>query len=439
MNFLRKAFSPILLIISFLVLIYVFYKSEIFYEGDKRNYYFIYYIISLILILFSFITFFFNKKIKEYLIISTISLFISIYSFEGYLTFKKNTKYLIYERQSGDKWDTRTVFKIYNDLKKINNQIVVSINATLYETENYSIHSLAGVSNSETIFCNENGYYSIYQSDRFGFNNPNEEWDSDEIEYLLVGDSFTHGSCVNRPNDIGSVLRTLSNKSVLNLGIRGNGPLSQYATLREYLNTKVKKVLWVYSPNDFYDLTSEKKKKILLKYFNDISFSQNLRLKQDIIDENSKKFIVKSEKIHEEALLKFGKNEKLKKFIKFYNLRILFLGYKAEVPSASLHDFKKVLEKAQKITKKNDSELFVIILPHYSRYIKVRNKSSLKKNYSEIKSIVNDLKIPFIDIHKEVFEKEKNPLKFFPFEQNGHYNVDGYRKIGQEIYYRTND
>ena len=106
----------------------------------------------------------------------------------------------------------------------------------------FHFFSLSGLSNSETIHCNENGYYSIYQSDRYGFNNPDNEWDKKEIEYLLVGDSYTHGACVNRPNDIGSVLRNLSNKSVLNLGMSGNGPLIEYATLREYLDTNVKKV-----------------------------------------------------------------------------------------------------------------------------------------------------------------------------------------------------
>ena len=34
------------------------------------------------------------------------------------------------------------------------------------------------------------------------------------------------------------------------------------------------------------------------------------------------------------------------------------------------------------------------------------------------------LNIPFIDIHKEVFLKESNPLKLFPFEMPlQHYNV----------------
>ena len=96
------------------------------------------------------------------------------------------------------------------------------------------IYPLSGISNKLTIFCNETGYWSVYQSDRYGFNNPDEEWDNKEIEYLLIGDSLVDGACVNRPHDIASVLRTLSNKSVLNLGYGGNGPLLEYATLREY-------------------------------------------------------------------------------------------------------------------------------------------------------------------------------------------------------------
>ena len=44
-----------------------------------------------------------------------------------------------------------------------------------------------------------------------------------------------------RPNDMGSVLRNLSKQSVLNLGYSGNGPLIEFATLREYMNSNVKK------------------------------------------------------------------------------------------------------------------------------------------------------------------------------------------------------
>ena len=435
MNFLRKIFSSSFIIFSLILLIYTFYRSEIIYEGGRRNYYNIYYTISLLLIIFSIISFYISNKFKEYLIIIFASLIVSIYAFEGYLIKKKNAKYQIYERVSGKKFDRREYFEVYDDLKKENNQIAVSTRPHLIETEDYSIYSLAGISSSQTITCNENGYYPIYESDRYGFNNPDKEWNSEEIEYLLVGDSFTYGSCVNRPNDIGSVLRSLSNnKSVLNLGYRGNGPLAEYATLKEYLSPKVKKVLWIYYANDLNDLSVELNEPILINYFNDTSFTQKLKLKQGVIDKHLRKKWKTKIKTIEKEILKKGKTTDLKHFIKFYNLRTFILGSKEQELPASLIDFKRVLEQAQEITKKNNSKLYFVHLPANSRYINSRNNTVINKKYTSIKNILKELKIPFIDIHKEVFKKEKNPLKLFPFEENNHYTVEGYKKIAESIY-----
>ena len=74
-------------------------------------------------------------------------------------------------------------------------------------------------------------------------------------------------------------------------------------------------------------------------------------------------------------------------------------------------------------------------MPEYSRY-KINYDNT---NYSLIKNIVTELNIPFINIHNEVFEKEKNPLKLFPFELKGHYNVEGYKKVAETIYKFTKD
>ena len=250
MKFLIKKFSLIILIISFLLLIYTFYKSEFIWDGNNRNYYITYYFISLILIFFSIITFFIDYKKKEYLIISGISLVVSLYLFEGYLTFKKQlsikeqlSKEQLYEEQTGNKWDRRHKLDIYNELKKNNNEVTVSFSPKYFVNKNHSTipFPLSGLSNSETIHCNENGYFSIYQSDRYGFNNPDSEWDKKEIEYLLIGDSYAQGACVNRPYDISSVLRRITNKSVLNLGMEGNGPLIEYATFKEYFNKSIKR------------------------------------------------------------------------------------------------------------------------------------------------------------------------------------------------------
>ena len=65
------------------------------------------------------------------------------------------------------------------------------------------------------------------------------EWNKKETEFFLVGDSFTHGNCVNEPHTISGNLRSmLKQGGVLNLGQGGNGPLIEYASLREYLPGK---------------------------------------------------------------------------------------------------------------------------------------------------------------------------------------------------------
>ena len=94
----------------------------------------------------------------------------------------------------------------------------------------------------------------------------------------------------------------------------GNGPLIEYATLREYLNTNVKKVLWIYyEGNDLSDLNLEKKNNILINYLKDLNFTQNLKFRQNKIDNLLLNLIKKSEKEEKEK-----EKEKIKKKIFLY-------------------------------------------------------------------------------------------------------------------------
>ena len=440
MKFLIRIFPLTILVISLSLLTWVFYKSEIHWAGSKREYYLVYYLICVISIVFSIITFFTNQKIKEYLIISFLSLILSLYFFEGYLIIKKKNlerflldkqilSHQLYQKQTGKRWDDRQMLEVYTDMKKTNKDIVVNVSPYTYINRDYSIFPLSGISNSLTVGCNENGYYRIFESDRYGFNNPDNEWNQKDIEYLLVGDSFTHGACLNRPYDISSVLRTLSKKSVLNLGQVGSGPLIEYATLREYLNTNVKKVLWIYwEGNDLLDLNREKKNDILKKYLSDLNFNQNLRFRQNEIDNVARKIMIKKEK---DVKKEENFNTKLLKFLKLYRTRYLVLS--RELDQASDLEFKTVFQLGKKKVDKNNSKLYFIYLPEIARY----NKNYNNKNYQLIKEVVTGMDIPFIDIHKEVFEKEENPLKLFPFEMYGHYNTEGYKKVTEVIYKLT--
>ena len=80
-----------------------------------------------------------------------------------------------------------------------------------------------------------------YVSDRYGFNNPDKEWNKETIDYLLLGTIYSWRLC-KCPNDVSSILREITGKSIINVASRGNGPLINYATLREYYNPKIKNV-----------------------------------------------------------------------------------------------------------------------------------------------------------------------------------------------------
>ena len=130
--------------------------------------------------------------------------------------------------------------------------------------------------------------------------------------------------CVNRPNDIPSVIRNLTKKNVINLGYRGNGPLIEYATLREYLFKPVKNLIWVYYENDLKDLHNELKNETLKNYIKNDNFSQNLLLKQNNINLLNKKLIDDLIKVETNTVVQSKKNMKTKyKILKFIRLTIL--------------------------------------------------------------------------------------------------------------------
>ena len=394
------------------------------------------------------------QKIKVYLIIIFTSLVFTLYLGESYLTFYvkggKNFwkdiayKAKIYKKLTGKEYDVRSLPDAYNEMASKHKNSSLALSPENRYKENF--FSLSGVSNSKTIHCNENGYYSNYLSDRYGFNNPDTEWDSKEIDYLIVGDSFAHGACVNRPHDFSSVLRILSKKTVINLGIRGNGPLNEYASLREYIPKNVKNIIWFYYENDLIDLSSEIGNKILVKYLKDKDFSQKLITKQNILDSYLKAKITK-ELIGIKKDLAYWDNyfSTKKIFLRFIRLDkiksfILTIGKKKSSynTSKSLKQFKKILILTKSLALESNSNLYFVYLPSYYRYknnfFSNYNRSS---NYDKVVKIVNDLDIPLLDMNKDFFLKQKNPTEYFPYGKYGHYTIEGYSKLTSLIYQFT--
>ena len=427
---------------------YVFYRSQIFHKGTLFNYYIKYYVIVFLLIFLSFISFFIPKKLKINITTVFISILIGMYLIEGYLSInKKNFRHIIYKIDTGKNYDTRTNFQIYNDLKKEDPNIVVSIGSKSFvKDSDINYFPLSGISNRKTIFCNESGYYAIYQSDRYGFNNPDEEWDKDNIEFLLVGDSYAQGGCVNTPNTISGNLRKLNNNknAILNFGMSGNGPLTEYATLREYyLSLKnVKRVLWIYyEDNDLDELNNELNNQILVNYLKDENFTQNLisrkqEIKKLLLKKLEKEIIIKEReyKLEQE---KFIDLKGFSKFLKLYSLRKIKISSSTPDPVIP-EDFKNIIKLSNELTKENNSKLYFVYLSGYYRY-KWNNNNDNFRNYKKVTKIVESLNIPIIDLNKELLEKHNDKLSLFPFRMMGHYNEKGYRLIAETIFGKINE
>ena len=379
-----------------------------------------------------------TSNFKNYLIIIVLSILLSIYLFEYYLTYKKNEnrienyKVNFLKKNFNKEYDKRKLYEIYNELNKDSLNFAITVYPRYFlKIKNLDFLPLSGISNMETINCNENGYYSINKSDRYGFNNPDEEWDKKDIEYVLIGDSFGHGACVNRPNDIGSQLRKISNKSVINLSFTANGPLLEYATLREYFKPNFKKIIWLYyEGNDLQDLSYEVNIPLLKNYLTDENFSQNLYSNQDKIDEFSKK--------HIKPILDYKKRLDKKEVLKYKILKFLRLNNTKKILRKEIFvdtkNFEEILIKVKKLSIKNNVKFYFVYLPDYYRY---KNEKKYNKDYNNIKKMVKKLNLDFIDIHQDLFARKEEPLTLFPFELPGHFNKKAYREISEILYQLT--
>ena len=446
-------FAFILFFLSSGIFLYIVYRLLILNDGSYKN--FLFYFIFNLIIFFSSLLIIKTEKIKIYIFIILISVILSFYLFEIYSLFDvKNNNLTLSQKieileNKGIKYDQRNEVEVYFEERKLIDKVILDFNPTYQKTEQDFL-PLSYISNYKIIVCNENGYWSNFITDRYGFNNDDEIWKKNIFNYALIGDSFTEGNCVNREHNIASQLYKFNKKNILNLAIGGTSTLSQYAILKEYLPKNTEKILFFYyEGNDLVELERELKNKILKKYLLDKNYKQNLTNKQNKINHEYKKNFKKFLDLYLEKDLSL--KEKEPSIIKyFYNLiklnnsrglfNYLFLQKKnEEISYDAITQFEKLLIEIVQFSKNNNSDFIFIYLPEWSRYHSFKYYKNVfyrydEKNYNKILKILNENKIKFIDIHKLLFEKEKNPLKYFPFEISGHYNQIGQAKVAEVIY-----
>ena len=308
---------------------YTFYRAEFIHSGNQFSYYNKYYLIFGFGIFFWLIVFLLKENRKLQIVILFTSLIFILYFYETIRflapailkldfikSINKETSIITSKSDEKSKYDIIEELKIRKNIDVVPSIFPKALIKKKWINEEMDIFPVGGVSNIVTVFCKEGKEFSVYKSDRYGFNNPDNIWDKEEVFWFLVGDSFTQGACVQQDEYFASRIGQLSKQSAISVGMSGNGPLIELASLKEYgLKIKPRVVLWFYfERNDLEDLKNEKTSSIFMKYLNE-NFSQNLYSKQIEIDKKLKIYIQLAEnKLEEEE---FETKVNLDKFLSF--------------------------------------------------------------------------------------------------------------------------
>ena len=281
------------------------------------------------------------------------------------------------------------------------------------------------------LHCNEGGVWQDYMSDRYGYRNPDHVHEMATVDAVLVGDSYTHGSCVGDGEDSAAYLRDAVD-GVLNLGLYGNGPLLQLATLKEIAAAKTPRlVFWMYfDGNDFpSDLDSEKRNPILRRYLED-GFSQNIIRNNDaiqsyLLDAFDRRF--EAGRFDDALRPNFWDQFYLREFLTNGRLRKRVRALNPVLnPDYALME--RVLTTAKAAVEDWGGELVFVYQPGW-RTVHDRLFSSEREVRDRVLSIAEDVGLPVFDL-LPTMQAVPDRGSLFQF-QNSHYNTAGYRIVGE--------
>lgn len=426
------------LIIYFLILlslgcfIYLSFINKVFIDISLNNLNSITHIICAVIVIILLSSLTFNKNLKKTFLLMFFSFSFSILFVELSLPFfsSLNKKVKFYDGDSR--------FKIYYKFKdqlnmtiSLHPHLFISENGIKNTTLNKTMFPLSGIANKTTLLCREMNKWEIFQSDRFGFNNPDIVWDLKKIDYLLIGDSFTQGLCVDNNNTIAANLRTKLSNSLINLGHAGSGPLIEFAILNEYGSIKKpKKVIWFYfEGNDLENLSRHDNLSFLKKYLNN-SYSQNLPDYQTELDLILEKYLdAKSKEFYLKDLTKNLRLYNIRKILKSLNP-----SYERKIVHKETFDlFSKIIRLSKKKIQSWDGELIFVYLPDGRRFINDKNTIKYDTEKKNILTIVKKLDITVIDFNKEFLEQQKEPLSFYTLKGLAHFTEKGYKALANTI------
>ena len=383
--------------------------------------------------------FWLRENIKIKLIKSLFASFLILFITNQFLMYLDRSEIYKSAQAMGINFDRRDQLKFIEDLKNKGEQAYLMptpLNFLQYTWNRVDVDTffpLAGKPKATTVYCNA-GTWTTYKSDRFGFNNNDSVYDLESSAVVLIGDSFVHGICVPQEKNIAGVLRKKGYKAI-SLGVVGQGPLTELASLVEYGRFfKPKIVVWFYlNETSFEFLKVEKKYPILLKYLSN-NFSQGLIEKNDYLDNFWDEF--NEQRITEAKIIKYKNLITLGKIRERLNLSVSYsskannenLNYDNTESQNQWVLLEQIFKQAKVVTEEVGGKIYMVNLAVRPLYDK-----GLSQKYNLIKKLMEKLQIPIIDMKKHI-ESYDNPAELFYLNRIGaHYNEKGYKLVADLV------
>ena len=424
--------------LKILILLFIFFLQIIFVSFvnfNSNNIIFIFFIVFLSIISITFYFFNYFTKIKILIFCCTVYFLLLIIEF--------NYSKIFFSSCTTNQCENYEKIKIE---KKIKKEIRYILLPKSFVSENNKILPLSIFQNTHVLGSNENNYFPYFLTDRYGFINQDRVYKNKEIDFLIIGDSYAMGTTVNFSDNIQGNLLS-KNRSVISLGMGGNGPLFALASLVEYKNTiKAQNVVYIFSEtNDLsYDLFLEKKNSILIKYLNK-NFKQNLLFKKKEIETFFLEKYTNLEKIknnHSNIIsiktltlsnLRYAigiENKGSKNIDGNYDPNISYNLIDA-INSNNLNSnyflFNKIIVRMKEET--DPSNFYLLYIPERNNLF---NKNNSKMYYA-VKTICEKNNVKFLDMSEELKDKNIKFIKSLYPRSFAHPNEKGYNFISNML------
>ncbi len=341
--------------------------------------------------------------------------------------------------------DRRLSSEVIRDLRNAGTYavpaMIPSAQVAAHRAPNAALFVVGGVRNAVTVYCNESGQFHPYRSDRFGFNNPDHVWDAG-VEIVIVGDSYAHGACTSHADSIaGMVAQQIP--GTINLGMSGNGPLLELASLREYgAAVRPRVLVWLFfEGNDLGNLIAEGQLPVLRSYLRP-DFNQSLAARQDEIDAalraSADALLLaqpESENASKRPLADLGGVAKLREVRRLLLGPLAYFGgggeaVRQEIAPENLELLRATLLAAKQQVGEADGRVLFVYLPSDTYYSLDWAKQHILATRTQVLGIAKALDLETLDLTPEF---DGHPIESRFVFSGSHYNREGNEIVASAI------